>query len=62
MAGENNSLTFEEEEYIRTINAMTPEQQALIITQLPDDILWNEMRRRYNEAIILANKMKNLIN
>ena len=52
----------ERDNLINAIKGLQTEQKELVIQSFPDDILWNELRRRYDEIIALGNKMRELVN
>ena len=51
----------EKDNLINAIKGLQIEQQELVIQTFPDDVLWNELKRRYDEVILLGHKMRELI-
>lgn len=52
----------EKDKLISSIKGLQPEQQEIVIQTFPDEILWSELKRRYDETIALGHKMRELIN
>ena len=58
----NNLSDLEIKELTASANALTEEQKRLALREFPDNMLWEELRRRYDISIKLRDNMKELVN
>lgn len=56
-----NMSDLEIKELTASAHALTEEQKKLTIKEFPDEMLWAELRRRYDISIKLTESMKALV-
>ncbi len=52
----------EKEEFCHRIRGMSNEEMSVMLTIIPRDMLWNELRRREEEDRRMIEAMRNLLN
>lgn len=55
-------IDYERERFEDRINGMSPEEQAVAVTLIDTDVLWDELRKRETEARCFRQKMEDFIN
>lgn len=56
-----NMSDLEVQDVIGFAHALTEEQKKLAIKEFPDEMLWEELKRRYDISIKLKDSMKALV-
>lgn len=52
---------FERERFEDRICGMSPEEQAVAVTMIDTDVLWDELRKRETEARIFRQRMEDFV-